>query len=216
MIPKIIHQIWLGPKPIPKWTKSWEHVPGWNYRLWTAKDLVPLPNLQKEFDACPTYYSYQSDLARLEILYKYGGLYLDCDCFNLRPIPKDFFKPDDKFVPIYESEENYPGLIANGIMAAEPHCITVKFLIHKLKNVKAPQSDIRTPWRTGPIWMTRLLNQKKYKALNLPMRIMPSIYFLPEWQKTTVMDPKPENYPNSIAFHFWGSVNPNTPEYNYQ
>ena len=37
MIPKIIHQIWLGPLPPPqRWLDSWrDHHPDWDYHLWT-------------------------------------------------------------------------------------------------------------------------------------------------------------------------------------
>lgn len=88
IIPKIIHQIWLGPKELPQnykyYLQTWkEYNPDWQYRLWTEEDIV-----KENFESMDLYWlarSYQerSDIARYEILKKYGGLYVDTDieCF---------------------------------------------------------------------------------------------------------------------------------------
>ena len=45
MIPKIIHQIWLGPNKRPDiWMNSWKinyikKHPDWTYKLWTEKEI---------------------------------------------------------------------------------------------------------------------------------------------------------------------------------
>ena len=43
-IPRLFHQIWLGPDPFPaeyvEYQRSWtRHHPGWELRLWTEADL---------------------------------------------------------------------------------------------------------------------------------------------------------------------------------
>ncbi len=88
IIPKIIHQIWLGPNSIPQnykyYLKTWQdHHPGWEIKLWREKEIA-----QENFANMDLYWlarSYQerSDIARYEILKKYGGLYIDTDieCF---------------------------------------------------------------------------------------------------------------------------------------
>jgi mannosyltransferase OCH1-like enzyme len=83
-IPKIIHQIWVGPNKIPE--KSINFIegikklhPDYEYRLWTDSDLTPenFSNLQY-INSTPVY-AQKADIMRYEILYKYGGIYLDID-----------------------------------------------------------------------------------------------------------------------------------------
>ena len=95
-IPRIIHQIWVGqniyPKIFRQWTRIWrKRHPGWKYILWTEKSLSKyfadgLFN-QRTFDTAlfeEKNYAKASDVARFEIINKYGGLYVDTDvlCFE--------------------------------------------------------------------------------------------------------------------------------------
>lgn len=79
-IPRIIHQIWLGPKPVPftVWSQQWRDLhPGWEYRLWRDDDLTFM-----HFGAADDWGA-RSDAARYEILKRYGGVYVDVD---FRPV----------------------------------------------------------------------------------------------------------------------------------
>jgi inositol phosphorylceramide mannosyltransferase catalytic subunit len=82
-IPKKIHQIWLGG-PLPdkylEFTKSWKKFhPNWEYHLWTGKDVDGLLSLGRNSYDVATNYGMKSDILRYEILYKYGGIYVDTD-----------------------------------------------------------------------------------------------------------------------------------------
>lgn len=88
-IPKILHQIWFGPKMPERFelqTRSWKkHHPHWEYRLWTDDDL-------NEFDSDivalingTNCYAQKGDILRLAILQKHGGLYVDVDYDCFRP-----------------------------------------------------------------------------------------------------------------------------------
>lgn len=83
-IPKIIHQIWIGPSPLPKlyekYQKSWKiYHPDWVFKLWTDKDLENLDLENRDlFEKAPSYQE-KADILRYEILKKFGGLYLDVD-----------------------------------------------------------------------------------------------------------------------------------------
>jgi len=59
-IPKIIHQIWIGsslPEEYYCWQKSWQQYhPGWEYKLWTDKDIEELELVNKHwYDKTPNY-----------------------------------------------------------------------------------------------------------------------------------------------------------------
>ena len=88
---KIIHQIWLGTKKPPKWCMdSWEkdyikNNPDWKYYLWTDKEVKNLNLInRKEYDSESTMRG-KSDILRYELLYQYGGIYIDADSLCIDP-----------------------------------------------------------------------------------------------------------------------------------
>ncbi len=101
-IPKVLHFIWVGPKPFPRESienvRSWiAKNPDWTIKFWTDRDR-PLPHKQmvlarvqdlqfiQLFDCYKKSdnYAEKSDLLRYEILYQEGGIYVDHDvkCFQ--------------------------------------------------------------------------------------------------------------------------------------
>ena len=72
-IPKKIHQIWIGPKQPPiVWIDTWRkkyrsEYPGWDYTLWTDKEVAELPlRMQNLYDK-EKMYQCKADLLRLEV-----------------------------------------------------------------------------------------------------------------------------------------------------
>ena len=83
-IPYIIHQIWVGPNPLPK--KSEEFIkqikelhPNFTYILWTDRDVTPTNFINYDYIEKVKSYAQKADIMRYEILYKYGGVYIDID-----------------------------------------------------------------------------------------------------------------------------------------
>ena len=75
-IPKKIHQIWIGPKQPPiVWIDTWRkkyrsQYPGWDYTLWTDKEVAELPlRMQNLYDK-EKMYQCKADLLRLEVVGK--------------------------------------------------------------------------------------------------------------------------------------------------
>jgi len=88
-IPKVFHQIWLGPKPLPahfkRWSEQWLALnPGWKLELWTDSHLPDIIN-RKEFDESEKFAA-KSDILRYELILQYGGVYMDTDFEPLRAI----------------------------------------------------------------------------------------------------------------------------------
>jgi mannosyltransferase OCH1-like enzyme len=88
-IPKIIHFIWLG-SDIPKWyqqnIEDWKNKTGFDIQIWDDKksnSFMQDKHTSKEYFSCENY-GMKSDILRYEILYVYGGLYVDTDflCIN--------------------------------------------------------------------------------------------------------------------------------------
>ena len=84
MIPKIIHYCWFGRNPkselIQKCIQSWKEkcpdyqIVEWNEDNW---DIDAYPYAREAYDAKK--WAFVSDVARLDILYHHGGIYLDTD-----------------------------------------------------------------------------------------------------------------------------------------
>ena len=91
MIPKVIHYIWLGGKPLPELVKkcmeSWKkYCPDWEIKRWDES------NLDVNFcDYCrdaykEKKYAFASDVLRFKIIKENGGVYLDVDVELLKPL----------------------------------------------------------------------------------------------------------------------------------
>src|SRR5690349_8375671 len=96
MIPKIIHQIWIGDFHIPR--REQELIkniqilhPDYEYKFW-QNNISDLPiNIKYWYDKFYHIknYVFCADLIRLWVVYKYGGFYLDVD-FDIRNKLDDF------------------------------------------------------------------------------------------------------------------------------
>lgn len=147
-IPQIIHYIWFGNNPkselILKCINSWkEKMPDWEFREWNESNYDINKNAYiKEAYECKKY-AFASDYARFDILYKYGGIYLDTDVEMLKPIPKEFLKFNG-FTGIEGNNKIAPGLI----LAARPKNKIIGEIkemydnIHFLQNGKMNQKTV--------------------------------------------------------------------------
>ena len=94
MIPKILHQIWIGPNPIPenclKYSEAWKkNHPDFEYRLWTNDNLPALPlkvKAQMDRYGLRKKWAFQADILRYFLIKEYGGVYADIDIENYKPI----------------------------------------------------------------------------------------------------------------------------------
>lgn len=84
MIPKTIHYCWFGgnPKPevIEKCIATWKHYcPDWEIKEWNESnyDVTAHPYTKEAYESKK--WAFVSDLARLEIVYHNGGVYMDTD-----------------------------------------------------------------------------------------------------------------------------------------
>lgn len=90
-IPKIIHGIWFSGDPMPKLYRecldSWKrYCPDYEIKIWDLEMYGASDCLFFNQAICHKNWSFASDYARADILYKYGGIYMDLDVEVLRPI----------------------------------------------------------------------------------------------------------------------------------
>lgn len=136
MIPKIIHYIWLGGKPLPELAEqciaSWQkYMPDWQIMRW---DETTLKKSNCWLDQMPLYvqqayaarkFAFVSDYIRLWALEQYGGLYMDVDFLAFRP----FDDLMDKYPAFagYEGSKRQP--VMQGVIASEPHGAWVRDML---------------------------------------------------------------------------------------
>ena len=91
MIPKTIHYFWLGSNKMPKLAikciDSWKkYCPDFEIKLWN-EDNYDFSKNKYMYQAYQTKkWGFVPDYARLDILYQYGGIYLDTDVEIIRPL----------------------------------------------------------------------------------------------------------------------------------
>ena len=83
-IPKKIHYCWFGRNPLPekykKWMGSWKkHCPDYEIIEWNEDnyDISKNKYMKQAYEAKK--WGFVPDYARLDIIYNYGGIYLDTD-----------------------------------------------------------------------------------------------------------------------------------------
>jgi len=176
MIPKIIHQIWVGDqnKRPYKMMETWkEKNPSWEYMLWTDANLPTMIN-RHHFDAFSPYHG-KADILRYEVLKQHGGFFIDADSDCIKPL-EDFLLDNDSFA-CFESEQHRPGLVANGYLAGIKDCQIFDILIQKIsKMIPQHMNAMAPPWQlTGPTLLTNSIREYNYTKL----KIYPSHYFIP-------------------------------------
>lgn len=205
MIPKIIHQLWIGPKPAPtKFMDTWkEKNPEFEYIRWTEEELVKrnmvieCKNRVDEMEEI----NGKADIIRWEILYKYGGVFVDADSICIEPI--DDVLMTKKCFAGWEQEEVRPNLIATGTMGFPPRHPLVRHAIdHIKKNCVSVSVTKKRAWITvGPMLLTNLYNTGFYKDLT----IFPSYSFLP----IHCTGKEYNGYGKIYAYQEWGSTKQN-------
>jgi mannosyltransferase OCH1-like enzyme len=198
MIPKIIHQIWLGDKSPPmQWINSWKNIQGVGHILWTDKDVngIDLKNRDKfDYYMNNKVYHGAADILRVEILETIGGFYIDADCKLEKEFPMEYF--NHNFVAAEAPKRkkwNYR--IANGVMGTIKNGTIIKEYNRRISQ----SSKIMPPWKTigGTLLTKTILDLKDSSTL-----ILPSYVFYPKSLTGEVH----EKSNLSIASHYHGET----------
>jgi mannosyltransferase OCH1-like enzyme len=151
-MPRIFHQIWLGPNPLPKafaaYQQSWlRHHPDWELRLWTEGNL-PKPLRRPEAAERLRIPAERANILRLEVVWRFGGVYVDTDLECLRSI-EPLIEDTDFFTVLRGS-----GVADNYFFGAVPgHPI----LDRGLDEIKPRKSYGHSKERTGPRFLNALI-----------------------------------------------------------
>lgn len=205
MIPKIIHQLWIGDNPAPlTFMNTWkEKNPDFEYIHWNEKEIE---NRKLRLECVDRIAEMEeingkADIIRWEILYEYGGVFLDADSICIEQI--DDILMSAEYFAGWEHEKLRPGLIATGTMGFPPKHPLIKEAIEWIKqNCVSVRKTQKRAWITvGPGLLTRIYNTKKYKK----MTIFPSYSFLP----IHCTGEEYKGHGKIYAYQEWGSTKQN-------
>jgi mannosyltransferase OCH1-like enzyme len=202
-IPKIIHQIWLG-SPVPEVFKalqqSWiTHHLGrdWYYKLWTDDDIAQLGLYNQHFYDETDNYGVKSDIARWEIIYRFGGVYVDMDFECLRSLDilhytYDFYTAlqplDTSFVQL--------GAALFGSCPGHP------LLKHCIETIKDDWHHKGAPKKTGPVHFTRSFYAMAGKN-GMNDIAFPAFYFYPLGCRSSSDNRNEWKNAGAFAVHWW-------------
>jgi len=202
MIPKILHQIWIGPKPAPtNLMKTWkEKHPDFEYILWTEKEIeyrrlqlscIDKINMIPEING-------KADIIRWERLYQYGGYFVDADSICIEPF--DYYFSGKSAFATFENENVRAGLIATGTMGFIPKHPLCLDIIHWINSNESTQliKETRAWYSVGPGLLTKMLDTGKYKDVS----IYPSHCFLP----IHFTGPVYEGHKKVYGYQEWGTA----------
>ena len=207
-IPKRIHVIWLG-SPLPKHydqiIESWKiHHPDWEFKLWTDDDIGSFPLETKESIHEAKNHGQRSDILRYEILYRYGGLYVDTDFMCLKP--HDILHHTCDFYTAMGDR-----LVYNGIIGSAPKHPIIQACINDINRIKKfSQSVGGIVGQTGPRLIMKAVSNHFSRSIDGAI-VYPAVYFyaFPSsmrtryWRSQDFNVVKPHISEDAFAVHLW-------------
>ena len=202
-IPKIIHQIHIGGSELSnqekEWQDSWKKLnPEWEHIMWDdlkiEQDLsITYPKILKN---CKNY-SEKSDILRFEILYQYGGLYVDTDFEGLKPIAA--LLKDEKIVLYWQQ----PQKICGAFFGATKKNLDLKRLIDSLPSREKSHGNKISDCKYGPVYITEILGSKKGRpdGRDSPKKTVYPYLWYEAHRKSEDFS---KTCPEAHAVHHWG------------
>jgi|Laugresbdmm110sn_2_1035109.scaffolds.fasta_scaffold02392_5 mannosyltransferase OCH1-like enzyme len=204
-IPKIIHQIWIGTKPRPsKFMDTWKNMnPDFEYIYWSEDEIIKRGlklECLKQVDLIEEING-KADIIRWEILYHYGGVFIDADSICIEPI--DNYLMNKKAFSGYENEIKRKDLVATGTMGfPKNHPLCRAAIDFVLNNPTDQKTTGQMAWlNVGPGLLTKLLNTGNYNDVH----VFPSYTFLP-FHYTGLQY---KGHSKVYAYQEWGSTKQN-------
>jgi len=228
-IPEILHFIWLG-SPLPQEyadnIAAWrELLPTYTIKLWTEADLEAFNLANRDLFEEEINYAARSDIWRYEILYRYGGIYLDTDqrpVVAINPAEQNSLKAlnhtYDFYIGIQPMDTNVFPITQNGtttmmvhlqlgigLIGSVPGHPLLAAAIKELRNFRHIPVIVG---RTGPLFFSQVFyaHAGRYGLRDIAL---PPTYFYPcgyEQKSLLVNEFRSQEEwakPESFAVHLW-------------
>jgi inositol phosphorylceramide mannosyltransferase catalytic subunit len=205
IVPKKIHQIWIGgqaPKKYDLWRNSWKkNHPDYEYFLWDEQKILQLDLINRKQFVETKYPVVKSNLARHEILFKFGGIYVDTDFESLKKIEEKYLTRSFMAGEVCGYSPN----INDAIMIASKGSKLLELVINGFKKKKLPSkmNPMEILHYCGVFYLSKII--KKNRKILRDIVITPSQYFYPWPNFMTNNSSNRYSYVSkkSLAIHHW-------------
>ena len=218
-IPKILHQFWHGgtlPAKYQELTDTWRALhPDWQYILWDEKKVAEFGLANKWMYENMRNPSAKSDVVRYEVVYSYGGIYMDTDFYCCQNFDKLLYL--DFFCGVVGS---YDGTLTNAetcmapsvFGASQGNGVLEKIIIKIGQQKTVPRTIPEIITITGPEMFSREVLEEMDKR---PLTVaFPPNYFYPfpgqnreSIRNLSIKETqeflKRYTYPETYAIHLW-------------
>ncbi len=184
--------------------------------LWTDKEVARFRMRNRDLYEMSANWGEKADILRLEILYKYGGLYVDTDFECINPELFDrFHKSFDFYIGFEALEHGFIGKfnmfkMCNALIAAIPEHPLMNDLIDNMRaNYYAYRNHTGPIGTTGPSYLSRIICEYVECNLDNCRNIyLPTTFFYPfsaidvEHYQLNSEDCLPF-FPETLGIHYW-------------
>lgn len=214
-IPRIIHYVWVGPKPMPAkdaaFVEGWKRLmPDWEFRFWNNETVDIGSSRWLKGAYAMKGWNKISDYMRLWALREHGGIYLDTDIELLKPL--DQLLHHRCFLGLQADERgrdwrNYDEWVNGAVIGAEPGHWFPRECFDTLMRVQGWQST--GSW-TGPGLVTEVLARHGLKGPSQELAeydgvtVFPTRYFYP-YAHGAELTPACVR-PDTVAIHHWAAT----------
>jgi mannosyltransferase OCH1-like enzyme len=202
-IPKIIHQIWIGspvPEVLEKYRTSWlkKHArEGWTYILWTDEKVAKIKlHNQKYYDAAENL-AHKADMLRYEIVYQFGGVYIDMDFECLQPL--DLFHYGYDFYTALQPLDTNLAQLGLALFGAVPKHPILK---HAILTIKKDWEQKGVTRKSGPVHFTKSFVAMAGKDNRIDIAF-PASYFYPLGAFEVIVHRRKWLEEGAFAVHWW-------------
>lgn len=206
MIPKVIHYCWFGRnkkselinKCIESW---WRHLSDYKIIEWNEDNFNVYQNDYMREAYRKRKWAYVSDFARMKILYKYGGIYLDTDVEVIKTFPEYLLEHS-----CFSGIEHISKLVSPGlIFGCQAGNQMVGELVAEYENIKFKNAGVDRIVTINKRVTNYLIKygytlDDKMQIIN-DMVIYPSNYFCGYDGERRITDIKPE----TISIHHYAA-----------
>lgn len=204
-IPKIMHWIWIGkevPEKFKQLQQGWvEMHPDWEIHIWRDKDIETFGFRNYDLIKKSRNPGAISDLMRYEILYRYGGVYVDYDFECLQPLDELSYLYDF-YIGIQPLDCGFVQL-GTGLVGSIPGHPLLKQVIEDIRaRWSSDHGDV--PKETGPVAFTQTFLAHADKGGLIDVAL-PAHYFYPLGCKEYNLLRDQWLYEGSFGIHRWAA-----------
>lgn len=193
-IPRTFWRVWMDEEVPARYEAFWQGFKDL-HPMWTCvtvdSSALPWmrPHIRKIFDRCTTHAG-RSDVVRYEVLYQYGGVYVDCDVECLRPFD-DLTEDDTPFAGWEDSN-----MLCPTVIGCPPKHPAMGDLLKQLEPWFNARPYAPPNQSTGPHLFTAVWGHRQDVR-----RLPPDAFYPVHWaHKAQLGGPYPEV---SYAVHHW-------------